>query len=80
MEPQTTRLTGIIRSWKPLQKYGFVLSPDDDVEFFLHENDLMPRNKPQVLVGHTVTFFPSKSERGFRAIGAVIVAADVTVR
>ena len=78
MEAQATRLTGIIRSWKPLQKYGFVFSPDDDVEFFLHENDLLPRNKPQVLVGHTVTFFPSKSENGYRALNAVITS-DVTV-
>jgi cold shock CspA family protein len=76
MEAQ--RLIGIIRSWKPLLKYGFVFSPDDDVEFFLHENDLMPKNKPKVLVGHTVEFSPSQSEKGYRALDAVITS-DFTV-
>jgi cold shock CspA family protein len=74
---EAERLTGIIRMWRPEKKFGFVFSPEADVEFFLHENDLLPKNRPQILVGHTVEFFPTQSERGYRAIGAVITS-DVT--
>jgi cold shock CspA family protein len=75
---EAERFTGIIRMWRPDKKYGFVFSSQDDVEFFLHENDLLPKNKPKVLVGHTVEFSPSQSENGYRALNAVITS-DVTV-
>jgi len=72
------RLTGTIRMWRPEQKFGFVFSPEANVDFFLHENDLSPKNLPRILVGHVVEFAPTQSEKGYRAFAAVIVSDAVT--
>jgi cold shock CspA family protein len=71
------RLTGTIRSWKPKQLYGFIFSPEAEVEFFMHTSELPAENRPQVLVGHTVEFSPTQSEKGYRAFDVRFVS-DVT--
>jgi cold shock CspA family protein len=73
---EAQRLTGIIRSWKPQQMYGFVFSPEADVDFFLHDSNLDTRNRPQVLVGHIIEFSPTQSEKGFKAYDAIFVDAE----
>ena len=72
------RLVGTIRMWRPLQKFGFVFSPEADVDFFIHESDLPATNLPRILVGHVVEFSPTQSERGFQACDARFLS-DITV-
>lgn len=72
------RLVGTIRMWRPDKKFGFVFSPEADVEFFLHESDLPATNLPRILVGHVVEFSPTQSEQGFRAEDARFLS-DISV-
>jgi cold shock CspA family protein len=75
---EAERLIGTIRSWKPEKLYGFIFSPEADVDFFFHDSNLDARNRPQVLVGHTVEFTPTQNEKRYKAYDCVFLDADVT--
>jgi cold shock CspA family protein len=70
---QQERLRGIIHTWRPEKRFGFVRSPSCDTDFFLHDTDLALKNRTRILVGNLVEFSPAQSERGFQAFDAIIV-------
>jgi|HubBroStandDraft_5_1064220.scaffolds.fasta_scaffold276910_1 cold shock CspA family protein len=70
---QQERLKGIIHSWRPDKRYGFIRSPSCDTDFFIHDTDLALKNRMRILVGLRVEFTPAQSDKGFQAFDAIIL-------
>jgi cold shock CspA family protein len=55
---------GIVKFFNASQKFGFIASPEDNQEYYVHIKDLLCPVKE----GDKVTFEIIASNRGFRAI------------
>jgi len=60
--------TGKIKNYFPAERYGFIITEDDE-EFFFHINDLHPKFRGKRLMEEMTVAFDVKSDmKGDRAV------------
>ncbi|SFA74714.1 cold-shock DNA-binding protein family [Poseidonocella pacifica] len=73
-QEQITQVIGRVKWFDPVKGFGFIVSPECDVDILLHANVLRNFGQGSVTDGAEITVLTQKTERGVQATQVVAIA------